>query len=172
MIRMGVSGWKFLLVPAYPGCPGSKAVKRSLLLLLLSMLSKRSLRDETLKNRCRIVFKLAHSRSMWLTVSGRLQNWHVAVSRCKCVRRVWPIRSLLMTTASLRDRNSEQQTTWTSIQQSTSSRSTRAETSGVAGTRLCCCSRQTDNSISFSTLTIHAAKTINCELYVMTSVIN
>ena len=34
MIRMGVSGWMFLLVPAYPGCPGSKAVKRSLLLLL------------------------------------------------------------------------------------------------------------------------------------------
>jgi len=29
MIRMGVSGWKFLLVPAYPGCPGSKAVKQS-----------------------------------------------------------------------------------------------------------------------------------------------
>ena len=28
------SGWMFLLVPAYPGCPGSKAVKRSLLLLL------------------------------------------------------------------------------------------------------------------------------------------
>ena len=25
----------FLLVPAYPGCPGSKAVKRSLLLVLL-----------------------------------------------------------------------------------------------------------------------------------------
>ena len=36
MIRMGVSGWMILLVPAYPGCPGSKAVKRSLLLLLLS----------------------------------------------------------------------------------------------------------------------------------------
>ena len=32
MIRMGVSGLMFLLVPAYPGCPGSKAVKRSLLL--------------------------------------------------------------------------------------------------------------------------------------------
>jgi len=28
----------FLLVPAYPGCPGSKAVKRSLLLLLLLQL--------------------------------------------------------------------------------------------------------------------------------------
>ena len=34
MIRMGVSGWMFLLIPAYPGCPGSKAIKRSLLLLL------------------------------------------------------------------------------------------------------------------------------------------
>jgi len=33
LIRIGVSGWKFLLVPAYPGCPGSKAVKRSSLLL-------------------------------------------------------------------------------------------------------------------------------------------
>ena len=28
MIRMSVSGWKFLLVPAYPGSPGQKAVKR------------------------------------------------------------------------------------------------------------------------------------------------
>jgi len=32
LIRIGVSGWEFLLVPAYPGCPGSKAVKRSLFL--------------------------------------------------------------------------------------------------------------------------------------------
>jgi len=30
MIRMGVSGGMFLLVPAYPGCPRSRAVKRSL----------------------------------------------------------------------------------------------------------------------------------------------
>ena len=28
IIRMGVSGWVFLLVPAYPGCPGPTAVKR------------------------------------------------------------------------------------------------------------------------------------------------
>ena len=28
MITMGVSGWMFLLVPAYPGSPGQKAVKR------------------------------------------------------------------------------------------------------------------------------------------------
>ena len=25
---MGVSGWMFILVPAYPGSPGQKAVKR------------------------------------------------------------------------------------------------------------------------------------------------
>jgi len=28
MIRMGVSGRMFFLVPAYPGSPGQKAVKR------------------------------------------------------------------------------------------------------------------------------------------------
>ena len=27
-IRMGVSGWMFLLVLAYPGSPGQKAVKK------------------------------------------------------------------------------------------------------------------------------------------------
>ena len=32
-IRMGVSGWMFLLVPAYRGCPGQTAVKWLLLLL-------------------------------------------------------------------------------------------------------------------------------------------
>ena len=37
---VGVSGWMFLLVPAYPGCPGSKAVKRLLLLLLFIVSSK------------------------------------------------------------------------------------------------------------------------------------
>jgi len=38
---MGVSGWMFLLVPAYPGCPGSKAVKRSLLSLSLASVKSR-----------------------------------------------------------------------------------------------------------------------------------
>jgi len=28
MIRMSVSGRVFLLVPAYPGCPGPRAIKR------------------------------------------------------------------------------------------------------------------------------------------------
>ena len=36
---MGVSGWMFLLVPAYPGCPGQTAVKWLLLLLLLLVIS-------------------------------------------------------------------------------------------------------------------------------------
>jgi len=39
LIRIGVSGWGFLLVPAYPGCPGSKAVKRSLLLFHIGILN-------------------------------------------------------------------------------------------------------------------------------------
>ena len=36
LTRMGVSGWMFLLVAAYPGCPGQTAVKWLLLLLSLS----------------------------------------------------------------------------------------------------------------------------------------
>ena len=36
---MGVSGWMFPLVPAYPGCPRSKAVKRSLFVPKRSWLS-------------------------------------------------------------------------------------------------------------------------------------
>jgi len=39
LTRMGVSGWMFLLVPAYPSCPGQTAVKRLLLLLLLFQMS-------------------------------------------------------------------------------------------------------------------------------------
>ena len=38
LTRMGVSGWMFLLVPAYPGCPGQTAVKW--LLLLLSIFAR------------------------------------------------------------------------------------------------------------------------------------
>jgi len=42
----------FLLVPAYPGCPGSKAVKRSLLLLLLYIIDDVGLfvKSSVLKN--------------------------------------------------------------------------------------------------------------------------
>jgi len=33
MIRIGMSGWMFLLVLAHPGSPGQMAIKRMLLLL-------------------------------------------------------------------------------------------------------------------------------------------
>ena len=39
LTRMGVSGCTFLLVPAYPGCPGQTAVKWLLLLFLLLLSS-------------------------------------------------------------------------------------------------------------------------------------
>jgi len=35
LTKMGVSGWMFLLVPAYPGCPGRTAVKWLLLLPII-----------------------------------------------------------------------------------------------------------------------------------------
>ena len=36
---MGVSGWMFLHVPAYPGSPGQKAVKRLCVCVCLSVFS-------------------------------------------------------------------------------------------------------------------------------------
>jgi len=33
MLKIGVSGWMFLLVPAYLGNPGQRAIKQLLLLL-------------------------------------------------------------------------------------------------------------------------------------------
>jgi len=62
LTRMGVSGRMFLLVPAYPGCPGQTAVKWLLLFLLL------------------IVADTAHwpatprIKSTWLAIAERLDN--------------------------------------------------------------------------------------------------
>ena len=56
----------FLLVPAYPGCPGSKAVKRSLLLLLL-------LADNRL---IPIIGKLADNRRYRLSADNRCTSAH------------------------------------------------------------------------------------------------
>jgi len=47
MIRM-VGGWVFLLVPAHPGSPGQRAIKR--LLLMLCVL---------------VQFEVDHCRQMW-----------------------------------------------------------------------------------------------------------
>ena len=50
----------FLLVPAYPGCPGSKAVKRSLLLLLLSFLGcKHALPECAAERRHRLMIDIS-----------------------------------------------------------------------------------------------------------------
>ena len=85
MIPMGVSGRMFLLVPAYPGCPGSKAVKRSLLLLLLttfplfnSDLSKRNGRLLPLSKELVIIgHHLLHSwRQNILIITHKLYCFH------------------------------------------------------------------------------------------------
>ena len=57
MTRMGVSGWMFLLVPAYPGCPGSKAVKRSLLFLPYASI-------------------LVMGMSIWSSLKSRIDSFH------------------------------------------------------------------------------------------------
>ena len=74
----------FLLVPAYPGCPGSKAVKRSLLLLLLLLLSGidvegilRTNGSSKLLDKLRSSFNVANAGDVWtadpVTVGGLLK---------------------------------------------------------------------------------------------------
>jgi len=78
MIRMGVSGWMFLLVPAYPGCPGSKAVKRSLLLLLLPDF-------------------LSGFALVWVSSFG-FDNCHRICIHRVCIRYNWYFNVVLLTT--------------------------------------------------------------------------
>jgi len=68
----------FLLVPAYPGCPGSKAVKRSLLLLLLLLYTLTAFRALTLlvgrqegHPACK---KLSGGVLAWLSVWSEVQS--------------------------------------------------------------------------------------------------
>ena len=51
IIRMGVSGWMFLLVPAYPGSPGQKAVKRLCVCVCLILLVGREKENRCLYTR-------------------------------------------------------------------------------------------------------------------------
>jgi len=46
---MGVSGWVFLLVQAYPGCPGPKAVKRLCVCVLAYINAAQSERSDKKK---------------------------------------------------------------------------------------------------------------------------
>jgi len=86
MIRMGVSGWMFLLVPAYLGCPRSKAVKRSLLLLYI-----------TWKYHCALTLLVVHWEEhtackkwsdevlVWLSVWSEVQTVCIWPSWCHCI---------------------------------------------------------------------------------------
>ena len=73
MMRMGVSGWMFLLVPAYPGCPGSKAVKRSSLLLLLYPYPLKTIRIRILS-----VVLLWYNMTPWVTHIVRHRCFHLS----------------------------------------------------------------------------------------------
>ena len=89
MIRMGVSGWMFLLVPAYPGCPGSKAVKRSLLLLLFEV-------DITMH--CRVIAFLSADMARDLVT---LTFVYLTLNSCHTWRVTWPTSPPSMKTLRL-----------------------------------------------------------------------
>jgi len=77
MIRMGVSGWMFLLVPAYPGCPGSKAVKRSLLLLLFSYRRTETYAVRVRRWCCCLVWHLEHTPA----TASTLEKEHIGLGQ-------------------------------------------------------------------------------------------
>jgi len=61
----------FLLVPAYPGCPGSKAVKRSLLYSILSLRTPNALDAPVSHEQVRLSRRLKHSV---LPVESRIKS--------------------------------------------------------------------------------------------------
>ena len=72
---MGVSGSMFLLVPAYPGCPGSKAVKQSLL-LLNGRCCHLSLSEVDLCSGCKIVLRRhTHTHARLTALCPGLPRW-------------------------------------------------------------------------------------------------
>ena len=77
MIRMGVSGWMFLLVPAYPGCPRSKDVKWSLLLLLLHQRVWEE--DETVYSSTSVLLSL---RLEYTHISRNIHYFHAVFVVC------------------------------------------------------------------------------------------
>jgi len=81
-----LSGWMFLLVPAYPGCPGSKAVKQSLLLLLFVANLLLSLTMKTFWKSVRIWWSYGHLFSVFFSTL----NWLAGQTKrplngCVCV---------------------------------------------------------------------------------------
>ena len=73
LTRMGVSGWMFLLVPAYPGCLGQTAVKWLVVVVLLMVtcsqkspvFSKRNLVISSNPNMCICVI---HHHTYWILI--------------------------------------------------------------------------------------------------------
>ena len=61
----------FLLVPAYPGCPGSKAVKRSLLLFVVVSALTLLVGQQEGHPACR---KLSGGVLAWLSVWSKVQT--------------------------------------------------------------------------------------------------
>ena len=69
----------FLLVPAYPGCPGSKAVKRSLLLLLFL---NHHTRESRLKSTCTYVLSRFHDIQADFDEQNCIQQPHFLTKLC------------------------------------------------------------------------------------------
>ena len=84
LTRMGVSGWMFLLVPAYPGCPGQTAVKW-LLLLLLCVCNCLQCFDAVgwAAGRASVLWKLSGGVLAWLSVWSEVQTC-IWPSWCHC----------------------------------------------------------------------------------------
>jgi len=82
MSRRGVSGWMFLLVPAYPGSPGQRAVKRSCVCVCISCYYSCSFSALTLSwkkrrlNGCVCVCSFSA-----LTLLVGCQEWHPACKK-------------------------------------------------------------------------------------------
>jgi len=74
MIRMGVSGWEFLLVLAYPGCPGPKAVKRLCVCVCIHYYGRHEYSTQHCKYAWHLLwYRLGPSRP-WLREIGQLAH--------------------------------------------------------------------------------------------------
>jgi len=76
----------FLLVPAYSGCPGSKAVKRSLLLLLLYY--NLSVCSVQLVDRLKSHLSKAFSEGIWTSNAKSIaESWLKSGLKTRCITR-------------------------------------------------------------------------------------
>ena len=81
LTRMGVSGWMFLLVPVYPGCPGQTAVKWLLFQMFIAQIFTKNAETEI---KC-ILRKVNWAHIMHTITLGRKEaddsssSWHVVI---------------------------------------------------------------------------------------------